>query len=216
MKFVFTILKDIKVADYFTFLNMVFGFLAIYFLFSNEINTSISLLYLAAIMDGVDGIIAQNTEKSLLGKNLDSLSDIVSFGVYPAILISRINSMFIFASSLYLLTGVLRLARFNVLEREDFVGCPITVSALILASEVLLKFDAILILITILLLSFLMISDINYPKVRKKGILTLAGLVILITMLFHSVAYLIILGMILYILYPGFKKLSAVLQFKHE
>jgi len=213
---VFTILKDIKVADYFTFLNMVFGFLAIYFLFSNEINTSISLLYLAAIMDGVDGIIAQNTEKSLLGKNLDSLSDIVSFGVYPAILISRINSMFIFASSLYLLTGVLRLARFNVLEREDFVGCPITVSALILASEVLLKFDAILILITILLLSFLMISDINYPKVRKKGILTLAGLVILITMLFHSVAYLIILGMILYILYPGFKKLSAVLQFKHE
>ncbi len=212
----FTILKDIKVADYFTFLNMVFGFLAIYFLFSNEINTSISLLYLAAIMDGVDGIIAQNTEKSLLGKNLDSLSDIVSFGVYPAILISRINSMFIFASSLYLLTGVLRLARFNVLEREDFVGCPITVSALILASEVLLKFDAILILITILLLSFLMISDINYPKVRKKGILTLAGLVILITMLFHSVAYLIILGMILYILYPGFKKLSAVLQFKHE
>ena len=200
------ILKDIKIADYFTFLNLISGFLAIYFLFLSNIRISVILLYVAVIMDGVDGIVAENFEKSLLGKNLDSLADIVSFGVYPALLVSKIALVSVFISSFYLLAGIIRLARFNVMEREDFIGCPITVPALIIASATYLYFDALLINISTLLLSFLMISDVSYPKIKRKEYMILAGLIILLAMLFKILVYLIILGSLVYVIYPFLEK----------
>jgi len=108
-----------------------------------------------------------------MGKELDSLCDLVSFGVAPALLLySQVLAMFDFqiglaAAILYIACGALRLARFNVLNIKDyFVGVPITLAGTVLAVVSFLAFSIpdYLILAVMVFLSILMVSNI---KVRK-------------------------------------------------
>jgi len=140
----------------------------------------------AIILDSMDGSVARLTNSvSDFGKELDSLSDIVSFGVAPSVLIytaylaeGQIRESFLSSTGgmvavVYVIFGALRLARYNVFQadRQDFfVGLPIPAAAGTIASFTLfcqtLGIHATYWVLGPLTLSlaFLMVSAIRYPK----------------------------------------------------
>ncbi len=127
--------------------NLLCGCLAIIFAtnlyyFNGNIKMSFLMIGLAAVFDFFDGFAARLLKApSEIGRELDSLSDLVSFGIAPAIvLISILNSTFPFGIHLYWLIlivpvcGALRLARFNVADagKTTFRGLPIPACAIFL------------------------------------------------------------------------------------
>ncbi len=155
-------------------------------------------MLIAVIFDSVDGWIARKTKrenKFEFGKNVDSLSDIVSFGVAPGMLlysscisyhIPYLNTL---VALLIVICGILRLARFNVLvQGENFVGLPIPSAALILASfylSGLFRRDVSLVIMTIV--SILMISTIQYPKIKGGKTVTIGAMLVVATCLPQSI-----------------------------
>jgi CDP-diacylglycerol--serine O-phosphatidyltransferase len=131
-------------------------------------------ILLAVIMDSLDGRVARRLEiSSELGKELDSLCDLVSFGVAPAMLVysqvlfSYNHDIGLLAAVFYIVCGAFRLARFNVLNIKDyFVGVPITLAGTIIAiiSWFAPHLSGNLILAVLLLMAVLMVSNIKVPK----------------------------------------------------
>ncbi|MFH0887992.1 MAG: CDP-diacylglycerol--serine O-phosphatidyltransferase [Planctomycetota bacterium] len=139
--------------------NLVSGFGAIYYLMKLESDyvSAAWLIFLAMAFDMLDGKIARYTKTaSNFGVHLDSLSDIVSFGLTPALLMlkivctyhSNIPIKFIWvAAAFYLVCAALRLARFNVEtttseeEHQYFLGLPTPGAAALLASIVVVYTD---------------------------------------------------------------------------
>ena len=103
----------------FTALNMACGFIAIIFAFHGEFYKACMFIVLGAIFDSVDGRIARMTNtQSSFGEQFDSLSDLVSFGVSPAIVyyfrfLADAGRPGMVACFFFMLCGALRLARFN-------------------------------------------------------------------------------------------------------
>lgn len=187
------------------------------------------LLIVAAIADGVDGYIARRFKGGKLGEQLDSLADAVSFGVAPALLIylqfGQINPLVGEPDPLiavfpifYAVCGVLRLARFNSMPscKTGFEGLPITAGCIMLVtymllSESLVKIDFLLALT--LGLSILMVSSVNYPKIRNVRILAFIASIFGITMLLYmyNIEYMRVFSilpfilMLTYVFSPFFK-----------
>ncbi|MCS7143717.1 MAG: CDP-diacylglycerol--serine O-phosphatidyltransferase [Archaeoglobaceae archaeon] len=194
------IFREVSLADSLTVLNALFGFSAIAYAI-HDFEKSFALFYLALISDGLDGWIASKTEKSRIGKELDSLADSISFGIFPAVAMIVYNiSLFAF-SSLFLAFSILRLARFNILSLEGFLGIPTSVSAIAITSLVRIQQPFEVIATTSVILSILMISDLNYP--RLKGVyLTIPGIFLLLAIFYLEFCYLLLLSVIIYTLYP--------------
>lgn len=172
-----------------TSLNVFSGFLAIIFASEGDFHISALLIFIATFFDLIDGLLARLTKTtSMFGVELDSLADVVSFGVAPAFLIYKVyfinyGVIGIILSSLPLIFGALRLARFNVQVedikiKQDFYGLPIPISAITIASFVLFYHNGIniikpfnhIILPAVIILSILMVSNIRYntlPKMKK-------------------------------------------------
>lgn len=169
--------------DLISIVGLFLGFWAILLISQGRIVTACWMIVIAAIMDGLDGTIARLIRgTSVFGTEVDSLADIVSFGVAPAVLIYAavlepygiLGVMFAF---LPLLGGMLRLARFNVMATSGaprskwFVGMPIPTSALLLAGFYLymhghteVDADARIWFSLNLAVSLLMVSPIPYRK----------------------------------------------------
>lgn len=160
----------------FTLINLLLGFLSIVNTMKQQYQLAAILILLSMILDGMDGKIARRLDvSSAFGKELDSLSDLVSFGVAPAILIyaAEISNLGwngylgLGIAIVFALCGAVRLARFNVLNISDFfVGVPITAAGSILALLELLshKIPEIVFPIATVLLAALMVSNIKVPK----------------------------------------------------
>jgi len=129
----------------------------------------------AALIDRYDGKIARKFNAvSLIGKELDSLADLVSFGVAPAILIWKLSlSSLGIISYVFLLIfpicGAFRLARFNVTDFKNvYTGIPITIAGSLLAWDAIaiqkLGMHTGLTSIFTILLSYLMVSSIQIKK----------------------------------------------------
>lgn len=133
--------------------NLLSGFYAIVAVYNDEYWKASMAILVAVILDGLDGAVARLTgAQSDFGIELDSLADLVSFGVAPAILAhvwamkpySHIAWLFgsIVPAALFVSCGAFRLARFNIqtksLDKRYFVGLPIPAAALAIASFVLL------------------------------------------------------------------------------
>ncbi|KWX77999.1 CDP-diacylglycerol--serine O-phosphatidyltransferase [Paenibacillus riograndensis] len=127
-----------------TFLNLSFGVLAILEIVGGSYFISGVFLICAAVVDRYDGRIARFLNvSSTLGKELDSLADLVSFGVAPALLIfckfnfldlGHIKGIGICVLLLYVISGSYRLAKYNIGHFDNvFIGMPITVAGFILA-----------------------------------------------------------------------------------
>jgi CDP-diacylglycerol--serine O-phosphatidyltransferase len=144
----------------FTAGNLVLGILSIAFAINDSLTLSLAaetkvtpflwparLIVIAAFMDFIDGFVARLTNTtSKFGMEFDSLSDLISFGVAPAMLIYLSVLRYIpfwglFIMALYVVCAAIRLARFNVQaqieEKTQFMGLPSPAAAGLLASYVL-------------------------------------------------------------------------------
>ena len=110
MKNIFSLLKF---ADIFTLLNAVFGLTSIYFSIMRQFSPAAVFMLLAVLFDYIDGKMARFTRTSEFGRELDSLADIISFGISPIVFgFSQIKTTFaMIVFALFLICGILRLAR---------------------------------------------------------------------------------------------------------
>lgn len=159
----------------FTSANLLVGFYSIILSARGDFYGAAIAIVLAVVFDNLDGKIARLVgATSRFGFEYDSLSDLVSFGVAPAILFyslfySAKGNLGIVVSMVYLLSGALRLAKFNITKHSDrFFGLPIPGAALVVASSVLLFYQFSLVsykelfMLPVLAASYLMISNIRY------------------------------------------------------
>ncbi|MEM2787217.1 MAG: CDP-diacylglycerol--serine O-phosphatidyltransferase [Archaeoglobaceae archaeon] len=194
------IFREVSLADSMSVLNALFGFSAIVYAI-HDYEKSFTLFYLALIADGLDGWVASKTEKSKIGRELDSLADAISFGVFPSVaMIVQNISLFAF-SSLFLAFSILRLARFNVLSLDGFLGIPTSVSAIAVTSLLRLQQPFEVIALSAIILSIMMISDLNYPKLRGHRLL-LPGAILILGIFYIEFCYLLLLCIVIYGLYP--------------
>ncbi|RCK77823.1 MAG: CDP-diacylglycerol--serine O-phosphatidyltransferase [Candidatus Ozemobacter sibiricus] len=168
----------------FTSLNLFCGYLSIIFTSQDEFLAAGWILVVAVICDILDGRIARLTSvTSKFGAELDSLADLVSFGVAPAFLVFRrylsdVALVGLVCTGLFVLCGALRLARFNITPPSDkdvFTGLPIPAGAGILCTLTIFEMqffpffripDAAIPAIVVIT-SFLMVSTIEYPAMKK-------------------------------------------------
>jgi CDP-diacylglycerol--serine O-phosphatidyltransferase len=187
---------------FFTVGNIFCGYLCLDFAIKGNFATAAALVFVAGFLDGIDGRVARMTRTtSAFGEQLDSLADVVSFGVAPSFLVYRwglsgFDRLGLAASFLFLVCGACRLARFNVqahvVDKRFFVGLPIPASAGTLAGLIWIfsehpseEVKAVFVGVTILL-SFLMVSTFRYRsfkdvdlRSRRSAILVpLVGLVL--------------------------------------
>lgn len=132
-----------------TYIGTLFGFSGITCILNNKLQMSLICLLCAGFCDMFDGKIAstmkRNKQEKRFGIQIDSLSDLVCFGVLPALIVyqhSDKGTMRSIICVLYLLCALIRLAWFNVNEeerqdqevgsRENYLGLPVTSSALLI------------------------------------------------------------------------------------
>lgn len=168
----------------FTALNMACGFNAILFAFHGQFYKACMFIVLGAIFDSVDGRVARMTNtQSSFGEQFDSLSDLVSFGVSPAIVyyfrfLTDAGRPGMVACFFFMLCGALRLARFNANidknKSDYFQGLPIPGGATAVISMVFMaEFYPELITMKALTVAYLifyaalMISNIPFPSFKK-------------------------------------------------
>lgn len=162
----------------FTFSNLSFGLLSLVMTFEGNYKVSCILILAAGLVDRYDGRIARHFNiSSDIGKELDSLCDLVSFGVAPSILLFNMFDFINLGIIGYILllifpiAGAYRLARFNASSFDGvFTGIPITVAGAFIAFYALLYSGnysnnplGITIILQILA-SYLMISNFKFKK----------------------------------------------------
>lgn len=175
----------IAISDLVTLGNLICGFFSIVMAINHDFHLAAVLMIFSLILDCADGYVAREigrVDEYGFGKNIDSLSDVVSFGVAPAIFLYSfghlnapyIDVLTIIASLFIVISGVLRLTRYNILsdEVEGFIGFPIPGIAIILASFYLTNiFNIYIAIIIAIFVSLLMISNIMYQKMDDKILL---------------------------------------------
>ncbi len=159
-----------------TLANLSAGALSVLSTIQQQYEAALALIIVAGAFDILDGYAARLLNcASDFGKQLDSLADLISFGLAPALLVllSKLeNNQGIGTAAvvLFLICGALRLARFNVSgsATKGFIGMPITAAGIILAASTMLgeKLGPLEWLLMMGLLSLLMISRIPFPKLR--------------------------------------------------
>ncbi|MBP1649283.1 MAG: pssA, partial [Bacteroidetes bacterium] len=225
------------VPSLFTVLNMFCGFMSLIHASRGEYVNASWFIVLAAGFDSLDGVMARITKSSSeFGVEIDSLSDAISFGAAPAFLVYRMSlyqleAMGIIVSSLLMIFGALRLARFNVqlvgFDKDYFSGLPIPASAMTVASftlnyysettgldpraEVFLPWLSVL-------LGLLMVSKVKYdtlPRVSRRALkkepwkfvfAVLAIVVVFVTggnAIFPLLLLFIVLGLVRYVITTG-------------
>ncbi len=164
----------------FTIANLFLGIIAIILVFDNKPELAAMMVIIAMVTDGLDGRIARALNvQSEFGKELDSLSDVVSFGVAPALIVYVVAFQDIgvaswIATAIFPICGALRLARFNVVTGTPgyFIGLPIPAAGGILSTLALFHRDVstMVLLLSVVLLSYLMVSNLKYPSFKQSGV----------------------------------------------
>jgi CDP-diacylglycerol--serine O-phosphatidyltransferase len=190
---------------------------------------AILLIFGSCLFDLLDGRLARlGGQESPFGQEFDSLADIISFGMAPAMLLSKavlfpLGNVGWAIALIYLVCGAMRLARFNCLASmpkkpgasSDFRGLPIPMAAGFIASLTFLIIDLhqndhelgywkYVLAGAMLGLSLLMISDVRYPSFKKVGLRTrgtMPAIVIAVLLLYVTVKFRYIMPVVLFSLY---------------
>ena len=177
-----------------TTISLYLGTASIFASIGQEYERAAYLILAAIIFDMLDGTVARLTKSvSEFGKQLDSLCDLVSFGVAPAVLVfavylqhspregSFVGKSGAFVAIIYVICAALRLARFNTYQadkRDSFVGLPSPAAGATVAAFVLFldffefsksNFEYYAVGFITLLMGYLMVSTVRYPKDRMKS-----------------------------------------------
>ena len=207
-------IKFVTLADLVTLLNAVFGFSAILLLFSNEIRLAFSLILLALLADGLDGIIARRTTKGQIGDYLEAMADMTSLSIAPLVFVymmyaelihSNVTFQIITGALLFffLICSLLRLASFHILKtKQYFLGLPASVSTICLLVISYLQLDIFYVFLALLILSLALISPVRFPKPGIK-INAIAAVLIIITLFlgdnyYHFAPLLLFAAVVLY------------------
>ena len=164
------ITKLIKFPDYITLLNVISGVLAIFFVMQGQPKVACYLLFAAVVFDFLDGKAARWTGVAhTFGAQLDSLADIISFGLAPAVLGFSIlpNTVTtIVVLIFFVCCGILRLARFNITKKKGiYEGVPITLNGILFPLFFLFGLKTNLFLGAYAAMGALMISSLKIKKV---------------------------------------------------
>jgi len=237
-----TIKKGIQMsqlANLLTTLSLFCGFSSVLLSLAGEFTFSAYAIILSVVLDGFDGQVARKTQASSeFGKELDSLVDVVSFGVAPVLL----GSIFIYrqfyllaiaALFIYLLCAVIRLARYNIVTKDCqdncFNGLPTTVSGGVLVSFVLVcrhkeiaaQSVNLSFIILVLILASLMVSRIRYLNLDGlkralggilKPVIMIILFVFILALYFNKVGILLFSIFLIYLIFSPFvvKRLNNV------
>lgn len=187
--------------DFVTMLGTCFAITGIIFAYNLKTTFAVFCLIFAAICDAFDGVVARRfkslKEQEIYGVELDSLSDAISFGVLPMMIVLNltIHNIYTYAISIFfVLCGVIRLAYFNMLTTtkkstgKEFIGLPITASAIILPAIYFLsflikfKYRVIIFPVTLLITGVLYIMPFKLKKLtnREKAMLAVLGIIAII------------------------------------
>jgi len=196
----------IVVPSLFTLFNLFFGIWSIVLASRGEFYRAGWYVVFAGILDALDGRVARlSGAGTRFGAELDSLVDVVSFGVAPAFLIYQLEftsggqAEWIFCY-FYVMAAAIRLARFNITQagrtKRYFVGLPSPAAGMTLATfypfsttdlyrvvfRYLPRHHTMQLLV--ILLTILMVSNVRYATVPRAGVRTVRGLLGLVTILF--------------------------------
>ncbi|MBI4844304.1 MAG: CDP-diacylglycerol--serine O-phosphatidyltransferase [Nitrospirae bacterium] len=168
-----------------TLFGMFFGFYAIMSSFKGQYVHGAWAILAAVIFDGLDGWVARMTNTATkFGIQLDSLSDLVAFGVAPAVLVygwglNEFGRVGWGACFFFVICGALRLARYNVqmdtAESKAFTGLPIPGAATMIATLILFHSEIwggipdknVFILVLPFILAALMVSTFKYHGLKE-------------------------------------------------
>ncbi|PLS07333.1 CDP-diacylglycerol--serine O-phosphatidyltransferase [Neobacillus cucumis] len=215
-----------SIPNLFTLANLFFGFLSVMNSAEGDYKNAAILILIGMMLDSMDGRIARMLRAdSELGKELDSLADIVTFGVAPAMMAyySYFSSFGIIGMSvagLFPLFGAYRLARFNINAVKSslkyFTGVPITAAGGLLTLLTLfqLKMPGFVFVIAFCLLCILMVSTLKIPSLKeiplpKYGIIITLFLGYALYIVFkkeqHRFPYFIYVAIPLYVAFIGYQ-----------
>ena len=205
--------------------NLFCGFYSIVSVLNSDYITAAIAILVAMLFDGFDGKIARLTNStSRFGVEFDSLSDLVSFGVAPGLLIytwalngyGKIGWLAVF---LFVVCGAMRLARFNVQtsvsDNKFFMGLPIPAAAGLVVTTVIFdhhilemgkEVRPVVVLIVTYLLAYLMVSTIKYRSFKDVHLgerKPLSALVAAVLLLIVIVAQPQIMLFVLFVLYAS-------------
>lgn len=143
---------ELNAANLITLFNMIFGCLSILSSLHSHFNWAVACIGFAAIADRYDGMVARHFQTdSPLGVQLDSMGDVISFGVAPGLLAylalfcvlpNPLRTVGAAVTVCFICAGAFRLARYNVqglTEDHFFTGVPITIAGSLLALLMLLR-----------------------------------------------------------------------------
>lgn len=185
-----------------TYLGLLTGIYGMNLALTGRIRGAIICLLVCGLCDMMDGAIARTCKRTpqamCFGMQIDSLCDMVCFGVFPAVIafvLGPANGFTIAAAMLYTLAAVIRLSYFNVQEimkdedaekRTHYTGLPVTASALIMPLIALLcalpKASAYVYPASLSIMGVLFVSrfQVKKPYGRAIALMALIGLIILI------------------------------------
>ena len=204
--------------------NLFLGIVAMILAFNDYVDFAAITVIVGMLLDGLDGRVARMLNaQSEFGKELDSLSDVISFGVAPAFImyvvaLQEISVVGIIITALFPICGACRLARCNVQAGVPgyFIGLPITAAGGVLATLALFHevFPTTILALGMLMLAYLMVSRVKYPNFKKVGIpksaywiapIIIVGVIVIAIMFPNQISKLVFVPLALYALY-GIKK----------
>lgn len=191
-----------------TYMGMLAAFIGVLKIAEGDFSSAIVCLMTSGVCDMFDGMVAATKERDerekRFGIQIDSLSDLISFGVFPAFFVYMFLEGTVFAaivSSAYVLAALIRLAYFNVLEEERqkttterrkvYLGMPVTTIALLLPA-VHLVYDCgiyknkfmYIILLTLSMVGFLTPFEVKKPNIVGKIGMIVVGVLEVMAVLF--------------------------------
>jgi CDP-diacylglycerol--serine O-phosphatidyltransferase len=194
----------------FTILNLFCGFLSIMYSANDDLIQACMFIIYAALFDAFDGVVARFTHTtSRFGVELDSLSDVVSFGAAPSFILYKfyfyqLDGIGVAVASLIMIFGALRLARFNAqlvgFDKNYFIGTPIPISAITVSSFFLFYFNKnfsenlslVFVYIIAIALPLLMMSRLRYDTLPKFTVREIK---------LHPVKYIFIFVIVIFIIF---------------
>ena len=184
-----------------TYIGMLFAFSGIFLVFQDRFVCAIGCLMIAGVCDMFDGTIAstknRNVYEKKFGIQIDSLADLISFGVLTSLLVYKItgcNACSRVAAGMYILCALIRLAYFNVSEdarqqmttehRSTYQGIPVTTIALVLPLMYLMYFKGVLqnrawlsIALFVMSAGFISGFEVKKPRTVGKIVLIVIGII---------------------------------------
>ena len=200
--------------------NLFSGCIGVVFAFKGELEVAAYFVLLSGIFDFFDGMVARLLNvKSAIGKELDSLADMVSFGFLPGVVMFQLlkggdytNDYLPYVGFIITVFSALRLAKFNIDERqtEDFIGLNTPMNTLFIVSLPFIAKDyptvigsSLLLIALVAITSFLLVSEIkifsfkfsdtSWQKNKMKYIFLLLSIVLIVGLKFIAVPFVLVL-----------------------